>query len=166
VSSTGLTGVSSQVLGDLAHLSDRLTGLTGQSKAEADALVSEVVSMHSSRRSCIGLGGACMCARGALCVFLSFGLMVCALYLSMFCLGCVEPLPLPKGSETCPLQVILLFAFFGFRSLVGVSLSRFFSFHCVFDYQNECVVNALIKWEIESHLWFEDRWMVASWSDE
>jgi hypothetical protein len=28
-----------------------------------------------------------------------------------FCLGCVEPLPLPKGSETCLLQVILLFAF-------------------------------------------------------
>jgi hypothetical protein len=28
-----------------------------------------------------------------------------------FCLGCVEPLPLPKGSETCFLQVILLFAF-------------------------------------------------------
>jgi hypothetical protein len=28
-----------------------------------------------------------------------------------FCLGCVEPLPLPKGSEICLLQVILLFAF-------------------------------------------------------
>jgi hypothetical protein len=28
-----------------------------------------------------------------------------------FCLGCVEPLPLLKGSETCLLQVILLFAF-------------------------------------------------------
>jgi hypothetical protein len=28
-----------------------------------------------------------------------------------FCLGCVEPLPLPKGSETCLLQVILFLAF-------------------------------------------------------
>jgi hypothetical protein len=28
-----------------------------------------------------------------------------------FCLGRIEPLPLPKGSETCFLQVILLFAF-------------------------------------------------------
>jgi hypothetical protein len=28
-----------------------------------------------------------------------------------FCLGCVEPLPLPKGSETCLLQLIFLFAF-------------------------------------------------------
>jgi hypothetical protein len=27
------------------------------------------------------------------------------------CLRCVESLPLPKGSETCLLQVILLFAF-------------------------------------------------------
>jgi hypothetical protein len=29
-----------------------------------------------------------------------------------------------------------------------------------------CVVNALIKVEIEDNVWFEDRWMVASWSDE
>jgi hypothetical protein len=28
-------------------------------------------------------------------------LVVFALCLIMFCLGCVEPLPLPKGSETC-----------------------------------------------------------------
>jgi hypothetical protein len=25
-----------------------------------------------------------------------------------------------------------------------------------------CVINALIKGEIEDHVWFEDRWMVAS----
>jgi hypothetical protein len=25
-----------------------------------------------------------------------------------------------------------------------------------------CVVNALIKREIEDHVWLEDRWMVAS----
>jgi hypothetical protein len=29
-----------------------------------------------------------------------------------------------------------------------------------------CVVNALIKGEIEDHVWFEDRWMVASLCDE
>jgi hypothetical protein len=28
------------------------------------------------------------------------------------------------------------------------------------------VVNALIKGEIEDHVWFEDQWMVASWCDE
>jgi hypothetical protein len=29
-----------------------------------------------------------------------------------------------------------------------------------------CVVNTLIKREIEDHVWFEDRWMVTSWCDE
>jgi hypothetical protein len=29
-----------------------------------------------------------------------------------------------------------------------------------------CVVNALINREIEDHVWFEDRWMVAFWCDE
>jgi hypothetical protein len=28
------------------------------------------------------------------------------------------------------------------------------------------VVNALIKGEIEDHVWFDDRWMVASLGDE
>jgi hypothetical protein len=28
------------------------------------------------------------------------------------------------------------------------------------------VVNALIKEEIEDHVWFEDWWMVSSWCDE
>jgi hypothetical protein len=28
------------------------------------------------------------------------------------------------------------------------------------------VVNALIKGEIEDHVWFEDRWMVAPFCDE
>jgi hypothetical protein len=28
------------------------------------------------------------------------------------------------------------------------------------------LVNALIKGEIEDHVWFKDRWMVAYWYDE
>jgi hypothetical protein len=91
---------------------------------------------------------------------------LCSLLEHGFCLGCVELLSFPKGSETCLLQVILFFAFFGFRSLVGVYFSRFFSFLFSFDYQNVCVVNALVKGEIESIVWFEDRWMVTSWCDE
>jgi hypothetical protein len=43
----------------------------------------QVVCMHSSRGSCIGSGGACICAGGALCGFSSFGLVVCALCLSI-----------------------------------------------------------------------------------
>jgi hypothetical protein len=88
-----------------------LTGLAGQGWAIAAALFQVVSCMHSSRGSCIGSGGACMCVGGAFCGFSSFGLVVCALCLSIVCLGCVQPLPLPKRSETCLLQVILLFAF-------------------------------------------------------
>jgi hypothetical protein len=43
----------------------------------------QVVCMHLSRGSCIGSGGACMCAGGALCGFSSFGLVVCTLCLSI-----------------------------------------------------------------------------------
>jgi hypothetical protein len=67
--------------------------------------------MHSSRGSCIGSGGACMCAEGALCGFRSLVWWFVLFSWAQFCLGCVEPLPLPKGSKTCLLQVILLFAF-------------------------------------------------------
>jgi hypothetical protein len=75
-------------------------------------------------------------------------LVVCALCLStVFCLGCVEPLPLPKGSETCPLQVISFFAFLGFRLRVGVFLSVSFLFSFSLQLPNVCVVNALIKGE-------------------
>jgi hypothetical protein len=71
-----------------------------------------------------------------------------------FCLGCVQPLPLPKGSETCLLQVIFLFAFFGFRSLIRVSFYSFlFVFFCLLLLYVG-VVNALIKGEIEDHVWF------------
>jgi hypothetical protein len=55
---------------------------------------------------------------------------------------------------------------FGFRSLVGVSFYSFLfiSFFLMLLFVG--VVNALIKGEIEDHVWFEDRWMVASWCDE
>jgi hypothetical protein len=55
---------------------------------------------------------------------------------------------------------------FGFRSLVGVSfyLFLFFFFSLLLLYVG--VVNALIKGQIEDHVLFEDRWMVASLCDE
>jgi hypothetical protein len=43
---------------------------------------------------------------------------------------------------------------------------RFFSFLFLSGLQIMCVVNALIKGEIEDHVWFEDQWMVASLCDE
>jgi hypothetical protein len=61
----------------------------------------------------------------------------------------------------------LFFALLGFRSLVGVFfLFVFFFVSFSLCLQNMCVVNALIKGDIEDHVWFEDRWMVASlWTD-
>jgi hypothetical protein len=74
---------------------------------------------------------------------------LCSLFELGFCLGCVELLPLPKGTETCLLQVILFFSFslaFG-RLLKFILVVSFFSFSLWLP--NVCVVNALIKGEIE-----------------
>jgi hypothetical protein len=84
----------------------------------------------------------------------------------MFCLGCVKPLPLPKGSETCSsssdLALCLSLAFDHLLEFLLVVSFLFFSL-CL---QIMCVVNALVNGEIEDHVRFEDRWMVASWCDE
>jgi hypothetical protein len=61
---------------------------------------------------------------------------------------------------SCPLLL------FGFRSLVGVSFYSFLSFLFYLVLLYVGVVNALIKGEIEDHVWFEDRWMVTSLCDE
>jgi hypothetical protein len=42
----------------------------------------QLVCMHSFRGRCIGSGGACICAGGALCGLSSFVLVVCAPCLS------------------------------------------------------------------------------------
>jgi hypothetical protein len=82
-----------------------------------------------------------------------------------FCLGCVEPLPLPKGSDICSSSSDLALGHsLTFGLLVGVSFYPFIFFSLGLLYV--CVVNALIKREIEDHVWFEDRWMVDSWCDE
>jgi hypothetical protein len=77
-----------------------------------------------------------MCEGGGSLWFSSFGLVVCALCLSMFCLRCVEVLPFPKGSETCLLQVILCFSL-AFDCLLKFLL--FFSFLFFFSRVTICV---------------------------
>jgi hypothetical protein len=49
-----------------------------------------------------------------------------------------------------------------FDRLLEFHFVRFFSLVLLFV----GVFNALIKGEIEDHVWFEDWWMVASWCDE
>jgi hypothetical protein len=71
----------------------------------------QVVCMLSSRGVALVQGELARVQGELLVVFeLWFGGLRSLLELC-FCLGYVEPLPLPKGSETCLLQVILLFAF-------------------------------------------------------
>jgi hypothetical protein len=55
---------------------------------------------------------------------------------------------------------------FGFQSLVEVFFYLFLFFFFSLVLLFEGVVNALIKGEIEDHVWFEEGWMVASWCDE
>jgi hypothetical protein len=83
--------------------------------------------------------------QGSSCV--SFWLVPCvllvvfALFLSMFCLGCVEPLPLPKGSETCSSSSDLaLCPSLAFNHLLEFSFISSFSFLFPFGYKS-CVLS-------------------------
>jgi hypothetical protein len=68
-------------------------------------------------------------------------LVVFALCLSMFCLGCVEPLPLPKGSETSSTSSNLaLCLFLTFDHLLKFRLVISFSFIFLFIYKS-CVLS-------------------------
>jgi hypothetical protein len=53
-----------------------------------------------------------------------------------------------------------------FDRLLEFLFVRFFSFSFLSCFFRVGVVNALIEGEIEDHVWFEDRWMVASLCDE
>jgi hypothetical protein len=72
-----------------------------------------------------------MCAGGALCGFRALVWWFVLFASTWFCLGCVKSLPLPKGFETCLLQVILLFAFLLF-SIACWSFVLFVSFLFLF----------------------------------
>jgi hypothetical protein len=84
VRGTGLAGVLPRCWAILSPVWPvRVTGLTGESRADAAALLHEVVRMHSSKGTCIGSGGACMCAGGALCGFRALVWWFVALCLSI-----------------------------------------------------------------------------------
>jgi hypothetical protein len=60
-----------------------LTGLTGQSRADAAALFFQLVCMHSSRGELHWFRGSLHVCRGISLWSSSFGLVVCALCLSI-----------------------------------------------------------------------------------
>jgi hypothetical protein len=75
---------------------------------------------------------------------------LCSLLEHGACLGCVEPLLLPRGSETCSSSSDLALSFLlTFDRLLEFLLFVSFSFPFLFGYPNMCVVNALIKGEIK-----------------
>jgi hypothetical protein len=126
---TGLTGVVPRCWAILP------TGLTG----EGDRSDRSELSCYNYSVSCGVLHafvqgelhwfrGSLHVCRGSSLWFSSFGLVVYALCLSIVCLGCVEPLPLPKGSETCLLQVIFLVAFVWLSIACWSFFIRFFLF--------------------------------------
>jgi hypothetical protein len=135
-----------------------VTGLTSQSWADAAALFSSSGLHAFVQRELHWFRGACMCAGGALCDFRALVGGLRSLLEHSFVSDVSSRCP----CLSCPRLVFFRWSFslplFGFRSLVGVF---FFSLGLLYV----CVVNALIKGEIEDHVWFEDRWMVASWCD-
>jgi hypothetical protein len=114
-----------------------LTGLTGQGWAIAAALFQVVSCMHSSRGSCIGSGGVCMCAGGALFGFSSFGLVVLRSLLEhSFVSDVSSRCPCLRGPRLVFFKWSCSLPLFGFRSLVGVSFysSLFFFFSLLLLY--------------------------------
>jgi hypothetical protein len=81
--------------------------------------------------------GSLHVCRGSSLWFSSFGKCLVLFAWACFCLRCVEPLPLPKGSETCLLQVIFLFAFV-WLSIACWSFFLFISFLFLFSLVTIC----------------------------
>jgi hypothetical protein len=99
----------------------------------------EVVAAALFSRGLLALvQGELACVQGELFVVFRAVVWWFALFAwALFCLGCVEPLPLPKGSETCLLQVMLLFAFV-WLSITFWSFFLFVSFHFLFSHVTLC----------------------------
>jgi hypothetical protein len=127
---------------------------------------------------CFGSWGACICVGGALCIVRALDWWFALFDWAWFCLGCVEPLLLPKGSKICLLQVILLFAFlwlsipcWGILLLVSflflfslVTKSCVLSMHSSRGDWGPCVVRGpvdahfLVWWVIDNIVW-TDSWL-------
>jgi hypothetical protein len=111
-----VTGLTSQSAGPVLMLHTGLTGGVDQSDRSGLSCCSYHVSsgvLHAFvQRELHWLRGGLHVCRGSSLWFFELLVWWFALYAwALFCLGCVEPLPLPKRSETCLLHVILLFAY-------------------------------------------------------
>jgi hypothetical protein len=144
-----------------------VTGLTSESWVVADTLVSSGVlhafvqgELHWFR------GSLHVCKGSSLWFFeLWFG-GLCSLLEHSFVSNVSSRCPCLRGPRLVFFKWSCSFPLFGFRSLVGVSFCSFLFFFFSLLLLYVGVVNALIKGEIEDHVWFEDPWMVASLCDE
>jgi hypothetical protein len=137
-----------------------LTGLTGQGWLVAAPLFQVVFCIHWFR------GSMHVCRGSSLWFFeLWFGGLRSLLEHS-FVSDVSSRCPCLRGPRLVFFKWSCSLPFFGVRSLVGVSFYSFIFvlFSLLLLYVG--VVNALTKGEIEDHVWFEDRWMVASLCDE
>jgi hypothetical protein len=91
---------------------------------------------------------------------------LCSLLEFYFVLDVSSRCPCLRGPRLVFFKWSCSLPLFGFRSLVGVSFWSFLFFFFSLLLLCVGVVNALIKGEIEDHVWFEDQWMVASLCDE
>jgi hypothetical protein len=108
-------------------------------------------------------GGACICAWGALVCFGG----LCSLLEHGFVSNVSSRCPCIRGPRHVFFKWSCSLPFSAFdRLLEFFFLFVFFSVSFSLCLPNVCVVNALIKGEIEDHVSFEDRWMVASLCDE
>jgi hypothetical protein len=112
-------------------------------------------------------GSMHVCRGNSLCIFRALFRWFALFAWALFCLGCVELLPLPKVSDTWLLQVILLFVFV-WLSIACWSFFLFVSFLFLFSVVTFVWVLLMhsSRGEIKDHVWFEDRWMVVSLCDE
>jgi hypothetical protein len=107
-------------------------------------------------------GGACICVGGALVCFGG----LCSLLEHGFVSDVSSRCPCLRGPRLVFFKCSCSLPFSAFDRLLKFLSICFFSVSFSLCLPNVCVVNALIKEEIEDHVWFEDRWMVASLCDE
>jgi hypothetical protein len=147
---------SSQVLGDLVHQSDRWGWPVWPVRAELLQLL-----YFMKWFTCIRPGGVAL-VQGELFVVSSFGLVVCAFAWACFVSDVSSRCPWLRGPRLVFFKWSYSLPFsLAFDRLLEVLIIRFFYFVSL-GLLYVCVVNALIKGEIEDHVRFEDRWMVAS----
>jgi hypothetical protein len=145
------------------------TGLTGGGDwSDRSELSWCIYSIFVKWFACIRLGGVALvhgelaCVQGELFVVFELWFVgLRSLLEHRFVSDVSSHFPCLRGPRLVFFMWSCSLLFFGFRSLVGVFfllVSFLFLFSLI---TIMCVVNALIKEEIEDHVWFDDRWMVA-----